>query len=172
MSERKTELEETGEIVFGPSCVRSFKGRNDFDKYYVDVVVKQVVKKTGDGEDDYILVDKVIETKRDIAKEIHAQSGDAGIDAYLKSFEITGQSPIESFRGVSDEVVDYTQMPDNLADAQMLAKNSGDLFAGLPKELVGKMTYEQFISSFTQEKFDEYIKSITPSESKKEEVQE
>ena len=156
------ELEELGEVTFGPGCVRSFEGQKDFDKFYIDRVVKQVVKRTGDGEDDFILVDKVIETKRDIAKEIHAQAGEAGIDAYLKNFEMAGISPIDSFGGVSDEIIDETQMPQTLADAQLLAKRTGDLFASLPREVVGRMTYEEFISSFTQEKFDEYIRSLTP----------
>lgn len=151
-----------GEVICGAGCVRSFDGQKDFDKFYIDRVIKQVVKKTGDGEDDYILVEKIIESKRDIAKEIHSQSGDVGIDSYLKSFELTGESPIESFKGVSSEIVDYTKMPDNLADAQLLASKTGDLFASLPKDIVGRMSYEEFIQSFTQEKFDAYIKSLTP----------
>lgn len=164
---------ETGEVVtFGPGCVRSFEGRKDFDKYYIDRVIKQVVKKTGEGEDEFILIDKVVETKRDIQKEIHAQAGDCGIDAYLKNFEMSGVSPMESFGGVSDEIVDTTQMPQTLADAQMLAKASGEMFASLPRELVGKMTYEQFISSFTQEMFDEYVKSLTPPVEEKKEGEE
>lgn len=155
--------------IFGASCVRSFEGQKDFDKYYIDLVVKQVIKRTGEGEEDFIIVDKEILTKRDIAKEIHAQAGDAGIDAYLKNFELTGVSPIESFAGVSDEIIDTTKMPQTLADAQLLAKKTGELFESLPRELVGKMSYEQFIANFTQEKFDEYIASITPKKEEKKE---
>lgn len=155
-----------GEITFGPGCVRSFEGRKDFDKYYIDREVKQVVKKVGDGEEDYILVDKVIEKKRDIAKEIHAQAGDAGIEAYIKQFEVVGEE-MPDVR-VSDEVVDFTNMPSSLADAVLLGENSRKLFNSLPKELVEKMTYEEFIKGMTQEKFDEWKASLIPPKAQEE----
>lgn len=153
-------LNGTGEITFGAGCYRSFEGQKDFDKYYIDRVVKQVVKKTGEGEDDFILVDKVIETKRDIAKEIHAQSGDAGIDAYIRQYELIGE-PIPDVV-VGEDVQDFTEMPETLADAVLLGERSRKLFASLPKDLVGKMSYDEFISNFTQEKFDAYISSLMP----------
>lgn len=163
-------LKETGEICFGPLAARKFEGQTGFDKYYIDRVVKQVVKKTGEGEDDFILVDKVIETKRDIDEVIHAQAGDAGIEAYIRQYEMIGESipDVE----VTDDVADFTEMPDNLADAILLGENSRKLFASLPKDLVGKMNYEEFISNFTQEKFDAYMASLVPPEVKKEEVKE
>ena len=156
----ENKLKETGEITFGPGCARKFEGEKDFDKYYIDRVVKQVVKKTGEGEDDFILVNKVIETKRDIAKEIHAQAGDAGIEAYMRQYEIMGE-PIPDVK-VSDDIQDFTGMPETLADAVLLGENSRKMFASLPKDLVGKMSYEEFISNFSQENFDAYIASLTP----------
>lgn len=156
----ENKLKEIGEITFGPGCKRSFEGQKDFDKYYIDRVVKQVVKKTGDGEDDFILLDKVIENKRDIAKEIHAQAGDAGIDAYIRQYEIMGESIPDV--SVSEDIQDFTGMPSTLADAVLLGENSRKLFSSLPKELVGKMNYEEFIANFTQEKFDAYMSSLVP----------
>lgn len=154
-----------GEVNFGAACVRSFSGQDDFDKYYIDQVVKQVVKKVGDGEDDFILVDKVIETKRDIQKEIHAQAGDVGIEAYVRQFELAGETVSDVV--LSDDVQDFTNMPDNLADAVLLGENSRKMFASLPKELVGKMSYEEFIANFTQEKFDAYVASLIPPKEEK-----
>lgn len=158
-------LKESGEITFGAGLYRDFEGQKDFDKYYIDRVIKQVVKKTGEGEDDYILVDKVIETKRDIAKEIHAQAGDAGIEAYIRQYEMIGE-PIPDVQ-VDDNIQDFTNMPESLADAVLLGEKSRDLFASLPKELVGKMSYEDFIANFTQEKFDAYIASLAPAPEEK-----
>lgn len=158
-------LKEVGEITFGPGCVRSFEGQKDFDKYYVDRVIKQVVKKIGEGEDDFILVDKVIETKRDIAKEIHAQAGDAGIEAYIKQYEKIGE-PIPEVE-VRDDIQDFTEMPSSLADAILLGEHSRDLFKSLPKDLTQKMKYDDFISSFTQEKFDAWKASLLPPKEEK-----
>lgn len=153
-------LKELGVITFGPSVARKFEGQKDFDKYYIDRVVKQVVKKTGEGEDDFILADKVIETKRDIAKEIHAQAGDAGIDAYIRQYEVMGE-PIPDVK-VTEDVQDFTNMPGSLADAVLLGETSRKLYDSLPSELKGKMSMDEFISSFTQEKFDSFIASLVP----------
>lgn len=153
---------ENGEIKFGACCVRSFVGKKDFDKYYIDRVIKQVVQKTGEGEDDFIIVDKVIETKRDIAQEINAQMGDAGIDAYLKDFEMAGVNPMDSFDGVSKDIQDFSEMPDNLADSILLGEKARVAYASLPSELKKGLSYEKFITNFTQEKFDEYMASLVP----------
>lgn len=151
---------DTGEVIFGAGCLRSFKGQDNFDKYYIDKTIKKVVRKIGDGEDDFIIEDKIVESKRDIAEEIHAQAGDAGIDAYIRQYEKIGE-PIPEVE-VTDDVQDFTEMPESLADAVLLGETSRQLYASLPKELRGKMSYEEFITSFTQEKFDAYIASLIP----------
>ena len=159
------ELKVNGEVCFGALAARKFEGQKDFDKYYVDVTIKQVVKKTGEGEDDYILIDKEIETKRDIAKVIRAQFADVGIDAYLKNYELSGEPMPEVV--VGDEVQDFTNMPGSLAEAALLGEKSRKLFDSLPSELKGKMGYEEFISSFTNEMFDAFIEKMKPKEKEK-----
>lgn len=157
---------ETGEIIlFGPACARSFEGRKDFDKYYIDREIKQVVKKTGEGEEDYILIDKVIETKRDIDKVINAQASDVGIEAYLKNYEVTGEAMPDVV--VSEDVQDFTNMPGSLAEAALLGEKSRKLFASLPADLKGKMTYEEFVTSFTNEMFDAFIAKMQPKAEEK-----
>ena len=167
-------LKETGEICFGPLVARKFEGQKDFDKYWIERVVKQVVKKTGDGEDDFILVDKIIETKKDIAKEIHAQAGDAGIEAYIRQYETEyGVNPLD-VAGPSAEdidkspISDFTKMPGSLADAVLLGENARKLYASLPSELKGKMSMDEFVSGFTQEKFDKFIASLVPPKKEEE----
>lgn len=162
------ELKKTGEVCFGPLAARKFEGQGNFDKYYIDRTVKQVVKKTGEGEDDYILVDKVIETKRDIDKVIQAQASDVGIEAYLKNYQIQGEEVPDVV--VTDDIQDFTEMPESLADAVLFGERSRKLFDSLPKELKGKMGYEEFISSFTNEMFDAFIEKMKPQpvEEKKE----
>lgn len=152
------ELKVNGEVCFGPLAARKFEGQKDFDKYYIDRTVKQVVKKTGEGEDDFILVEKVIETKRDISKVINAQAGDVGIEAYLKNYELSGE-PIPDVN-VGDEVQDFTNMPDSLAEAILLGEKSRKLYDSLPSELKGKMGIEEFVSSFTNEMFDAFIEKL------------
>ena len=164
------ELKKTGEVCFGPLAARKFEGQKDFDKYYIDITIKQVVKKTGDGEDDFILVDKEIITKRDISKTINAQASDVGIEAYLRNYEISGE-PIPEVN-VTDDVQDFTGMPGSLADAILLGENSRKKFASLPSDLKGKMSYEEFMASFTQEMFDQFISKYTPKTPEKEKSKE
>lgn len=151
----------TGEVIlFGPSCARKFEGKKDFDKYYIDRVVKQVVKKTGEGEDDYILVDKVIESKRDIQAVIQAQVPDVGIEAYMKPYLMAGEEIPDV--SVTDDIQDFTAMPDNLADAIMLGEESRKKFDALPSDLKGKMSYEEFMTNFSQTMFDEFVEKMLP----------
>ena len=53
-------------------------------------------------------------------------------------------------------------MPGTLAEAVLLGESSRKKFASLPADLKGKMSYEEFISSFTQEMFDKFIEKYAP----------
>ena len=160
------EIKTNGEITFGPLTARSYEGEKEFDKYYIDRVVKQVVKKTGEGEDDFILVDKIVESKRDIRKVINSQRDDVGIEAYLRSYQLAGEEVPDV--EVGDDVQDFTRMPESLADAALLGEKSRALFASLPAELKGKMSYEEFMASFTNEMFESFIKKLQPQKEEKE----
>lgn len=153
-------------IVKKYNVARKFDGEKDFDKYYIDRVVKQVVNITGEGEDDYIIVDKVIETKRDIAQVINAQADDVGVDAYMRPYLQSGES-IPAVK-VEEKVQDFTQMPETLADAVAIGERAKAAFKTLDPKLTKGKSYEEFILSMTQEAFSEYIKSFIP---KKEETQ-
>lgn len=163
-------LNELGVINFGPSVARSFEGQKDFDKYYIDREIKQVVKKTGEGEEDFIVIDKVVEHKRDIEQYINSQAADVGIEAYMRQYEMTGESIPDVV--VGDDIQDFTEMPESLAEAVLLGEKSRKLFDSLPSELKGKMDYNEFMTSFTNEMFDKFIEKITPKVEEKKEGNE
>lgn len=162
----------TGEVLEGKNtfaCFRDFRdtAQKDFDKYYVERTIKQVVKKTGDGEDDFIIIEKEIENKKDIAEVINAQAGDAGIEAYLKPYLMTGeQLPAVQ---VSDDVQDFSNMPDNLADAIAVGDAAKKAFSKLDSKLTKGMSYEDFITSITQKGLEEYFQSLAKKEIKPQE---
>ena len=177
MSEKKID-KETGEVITSTGNTKNcfdfkkrFEGEKDFDKYYIDRVIKQVPKKIGQGEDDYVIVDKVIESKRLIRDVINADSDKAGIEAYLAPY-IASKTPLPGVN-VEDSVNDYTKCPENLADAIMLGEDAKKAFNNLDPALTKGMTYEQFISGFKQEMFQEYVNKLSnkepakPSEDKK-----
>lgn len=142
------------------TVLKSFEGQKDFDKYYIDRVIKQVVQKTGDGEDDFILVDKVVETKRDIAQVINAQADEVGVDAYLRPYLASGEQ-IPAVQ-VSDNISDFTQFPETLAEVAAVGELARANFNKLDPKLTKGKSYEEFITSMTQEAFTEYLKSFIP----------
>lgn len=158
---------DTGEVLTGKNtfaCFRNFSAdaEKDFDKYYIDRVIKQVVKKIGDGENDYVIEDKEVITKRDIAEVINAQNSDAGIEAFLQPYLTSGEKLPNV--NVGDEIADYTKCPDTLADAIALGEEAKKKFNSLDPKLTKGMTPEEFIQSITQKAFNEYLASLTPKE--------
>lgn len=144
-------------------------GDSNFDKYYIHKVAKKVVKKTGTGEDDFVLVTKFVENKIDIVESINAQAGDSGIQAYIKPFIQTGE-PIPGVKVDYDKPVnDTTGCPETLADAQLLGDNARASFNRLDPDLTKGMSYEDFLAGFNQKMFDDYVASIIDKNKKKEE---
>lgn len=177
MSEKKID-KGTGEVIASTgnskNCFdfkKRFEGEKDFDKYYIDRVIKQVPKKVGQGEDDYVIVDKVVESKRLISEVINADSDKAGIEAYLAPY-VASKTPLPGVK-VEDSINDYTKCPENLADAIMLGEDARKAFNNLDPKLTKGMSYEEFITGFKNEMFQDYINKLSnkepakPSEDKK-----
>lgn len=152
---------------------KTFDGQKDFDKYYIHTVIKQVVKKVGLGEEDYVLVDKKQITKDDIAQTINSQNDEAGIDAYLKNLVLQGEELQNT--SVSKNVNDFSKAPEDLAAACDLGHKMVKAFNSLPKELKKDLSIEEFLNGMTQEAFNNYMVSLLPKKeenygAKKEEV--
>ncbi|MCQ2795633.1 MAG: hypothetical protein MJ214_05515 [Bacilli bacterium] len=161
----------TGEITEGKNtfaCFRDFtgEGEKDFDQYYIERSVKQVVQRTGDGEDDFIIVNKEIENKVSIRDSIQAQSCDAGIDAYLRPYLMSGEK-LPNVQ-VTEEINDFSNAPENLAEAIALGEEAKRKFSQLDPKLTKGKSYDEFLTDFTQKAFNEWIESIAPKEAPKE----
>ena len=141
----------------------------DFDEFYIDYEVKQVVKKVGDGEEDFIIEDKVIEHKRDIRQEINSQADQVGVYNLMKRIALTGDDSLMPEPMPKTGVTsDFTGVPDNLLDADLLAKQRIEQFNALPDSLKKGRSFEEFMSTFNQEEFNVWLKSMMPQEEKKE----
>lgn len=144
-------------IKCGFAVKKTFKGRSDFDKYYDDVTIHDVVKKTGEGETDYIVEVKEVHEKRDIAQTINSQNGEVGIDAYLRRLQLEGAELGKV--NVSDQVVDLSNAPEDLAEAIVRSEAAKEAYSKLDPELTQNMAIEDFLKSINQEKLDAYYKS-------------
>lgn len=88
---------------------KSFKyPHKDYDKYYIDRKIIQVVKKVGEGENDFIIVTKALDSKIDIKEFVNASADSCGVYNILKKVIATGDTsylnPIseDSFTDISN----------------------------------------------------------------------
>lgn len=137
----------------------------DPDKDIVEhLIINKAVLLGDDGEvsvrEDYI------ESRRyDRQAYINSFRGDVGILNILAKVGLEGARVQCGWQG-STEIVDISEMPDNIDKAYNIVRDAHALYASLPEALKGKMSYEEFINEFDQKAFDAYIESQT---SKKEE---
>lgn len=153
---------------FLASNVKTIFTKN-FDEFYIDYEVKQVVKKVGDGEEDFIIEDKVIEHKRDIRQEINSQADQVGVYNLMKRIALTGDDSLMPEPMAKTGITsDYTGVPDNLLDADLLAKKRIEQFNALPDSLKKGRSFEEFMNTFNQDEFNVWLKSMMPQENQKE----
>lgn len=125
-----------------------------YDEYYIDRWFKDKVVKCGDGEEDFTIVKVVVEDKRSIKDTIAAQADDVGLENILKKFALTGDESILPESVVSNEqVADFTQMPQDLIEAQNLFNAQEAAFNSLPKDLVKGRTFAEFMANINQDEF-------------------
>lgn len=144
---------------------KTYKGESNFDKYYFDVEEKEVFIATGQKDEEGnplgVSKKKLIIKKIDIHDLLESQRDSVGVESYIKALAAQGDS-IESFHTEvdKDKIMDFSNMPETLADVMMAGDKAKKAFAELPPELRGShTTIEGFLGDITAEKIDSYIKS-------------
>lgn len=145
-------MEKNKIVVENPFIGRSdgvvFVGRR-FDKPEdIDIIEyydKDVVVKTGEGEDDYKIEKKLVEYNRvNRDKYIQSFSDEVGITNILKKVALGGVD-VEQFKA-KPGFVDMTQFPQGYGDAEkMLVDQRKEIWDSLPDELRTKMNYSDFV---------------------------
>lgn len=157
MSEKTVD---TGEIVCGFGVRKTYEGQKDFDQCYKESTIKQRVKKIGDGENDFIIEEYEEIKEIPIREVIDAQVDEVGIEAYIRPYQLAGVSlpDVE----VLDDVQDFTQFPEDPADAAKVGDAMMKNFYSLDPALRGDAkTPEEFLANLTQEKFESWLSSKT-----------
>ena len=117
-------------------CDRECPGQGDWDTDYIELEHKVVVKKTGEGEDDYVLITKHIVHKTPIAEVVARDAGTCSIQAIMAQVLKTGDTSLLPTPHPKDGVVnDITGVPDNLMDLDNQMKAMEAKFAALPDSL-------------------------------------
>lgn len=163
--------------VFSPFITRiDAPTQSDFDKYYFDIKEKDVFKKVSvdaDGEELGVIEKKFIVKKIDINEYLESQRDSVGVEAYMKALAIQGDS-IENYNTVidKDKVVDFSQMPDTLAEVLTAGDKAKEAFANMDPALKGNhTTIEGFLNSLSKDVIDAYIKGKVDAALPKQEVE-
>lgn len=141
----------------GFGCRKTSEGQSDFDKFYIDRELKEVAVKTGEGEEDFVIQVKEVETKRNISDYINSQSSEVGIDAYIRRCQIAGGEVPAC--NVSEDVSDFVGAPEDLADLAALGDKAQEQFKKLDPALTGGLSMEDFLATLTKDKLDAYFAS-------------
>lgn len=131
------------------------------DKTIVEGYEKEIVKKTGEGDEDFI-IDKKLVVYRSYSRDkyIQDQSDDVGILNVLKKVALSGtdltqDNPYAAKPGY----VDMTKFPETVAEAEALICDANKKWAAIPDEVKDGMSYDDFIKSGAAQKLYDYYKA-------------
>lgn len=146
---------------------RRFDGFDD--KTISEGYEKEIVKKTGDGEDDFLVEKKLVVYRTyDRDKYIQDQSDDVGILNILKKVALSGADLTENNPYMAKPgYVDMTEFPQDLQGAQDLVSNAKKAWEKIPVEVKGSMSYEDFIKSDAAQKLYDYYSKLQVQEPEK-----
>ena len=149
--------------VFSPFISRiDAPKKTDFDKYFLDIELKDIYRKAGidqDGEEFGSIEHKVIVKKRDISDYINSQADTVGVAAYIRALAVQGESIDDYSTSVDEKVVDYSDLPDSLAEVMLVGDRAKEAFANMDPALKGShTTIEGFLNSLSKDVIDAYIK--------------
>lgn len=153
--------------AFLPRKNRHQFAQKDFDKEYDNISIVDSVKKVGDGEDDFVVVKKVIHSKRPIQEVIDADKESVGVYNIIKQVVRTGDTsllPVDK----GDCHVDLTGAPETLMEVKAAGVKAEKAFKDLPKDLTKGLDMASFVESMTQEQFNSFIAAVAARSQKQE----
>lgn len=147
------------------NAFKTYKGQTGFDKDYIDRRVVKVVKKTGPNEHDYIIVDKIIESKRPIKDVVNADKDSCGVYSIIKTLlREQGQVAVDNYINrpvdIKEDIVDVSDVPDNLMGVIDKVRDIKDIYNTLPKEITKGKDVVDFFKDFKQSDLTEYYAKI------------
>lgn len=143
-------------------------GKDDGD--IVTYVRKQKVKKVGDGEDDFILEEVVVEESRVNRQAYIAQDApDVGVMNILEKVRRSGDLTLlnQTHAVIPEGIQDYTNVPENIGGALAALSKGSSAFEGL-KAIFPDKTFEE-LSSMSADAIAAAVNEYVAANSKVEE---
>lgn len=131
--------------------------------------VKQVVKKVGDGEDDYVLEDKVIEVSRVNRQAwIAKDAPEVGVMNILEKVRRSGDMSLFNQTGaaIPEGLQDYSNVPESIGEALKALQTGSNSFEGL-KAIFGDTSFEELATMSADQiaaKLQQYVVSNQPAQ--------
>lgn len=154
-------------IKFGRNDGISFPASDFSDSIVRDYVHKQVVVKTGEGEDDWVLDEKpVMVREHDINKEIQEEAKKNNLKALITQVLRTGDESLLIQRPTA-QFGDVSNLPEDLIEAKQRADAAAKIMGNLPESLKGK-TADELLSMSNEDILKAYGIDIPKAEEKPE----
>lgn len=129
------------------------------DKDIVEYAEEQYIEKTGEGDKDFVVKTRVVESSRINRQDyISSFADEVGIKNILKKVQATGDETLLKQRP-DGAFIDVTQFPDTRSGMYEAVKNGVKAFDDLPDDVKKKMSMEDFVNYFGQKEFDDYVKA-------------
>lgn len=143
-----------------------WEGQKDFDTTYKSIKIVDYAVKVGEGDEDYVIKQKVIEEETPIQKVIDADKESVGVYNIIQQVLRTGdESLLPTDNGKCD--IDLVGAPENLMEVKNLGLQAEQSFNKLPFELTKGMDMKAFVQNMNQEQFDAFIKAVADRSSGK-----
>lgn len=140
-----------------------------FDQEYKTIKIVDKVVKTGEGEDDFIIQQKVIEEFNPIQDVIDQDKDSVGVENIIKQVLRTGDSSLlPADDGKCN--VDLVGAPSNLMELKQMGVDAENAYQNLPSELTKGLDMKSFVDSMTQEQFNAFIAAVVDRQNKKGDV--
>lgn len=137
-----------------------WEGQKDFDQDYVKISIVDYAVKTGEGDEDYVIKQKVVEERTPIKEVVQVDADSVGVYNIIKQVMRTGDtSLLPADKG--DCNVDMVGAPESLMEVKALGQEAEKKFGDLPIELTKGMDLASFVNSMSQEQFDSFVKAIS-----------
>lgn len=127
------------------------------DKFIIERAMVDVVEKTGEGKQDFIIKHELQEISRvNRADYINSHREDVGILNIIKKVQLTGDATLLDQRNVEIGYADITKMPKDKMEAMDAVQEGVAAFDDLPEDIRRKMSLEKFAQQNNSE-FDALV---------------
>lgn len=132
----------------------------DFDQDYISISIVDYVVKTGEGENDFVIKQKVIEDRKPIAEVIAVDAESVGVYNIIKQVLRTGDTSLLPMDDGKCNV-DLVGAPETLMEVKQLGEEAAAKYASLSSDLTKGRTLAEFVNNLTQDEFNAFISAIT-----------